>query len=210
MQAQPGPNPFAAFGGPDGSADMGGDPMMRMMQQMLGGAGAGGGGGDPMAGMTDLPPFMKAMMNGQQQTEQQAAGAGPRTNSAYLWRVVHAVFALTLALYIALTTTFNGSALSRSANVEGLMDVQGPRVFYLFATAELVLQSSRYFVEKGQLMGSGWIAMIANSGFVPEPWAGYLRIAGRYAVIWQTIVGDAMTVIFVLGLLAWWRGDAIA
>ena len=211
MQGQPNLFGYDASG-TDGSSDTAGDPMMRMMQQMLGAGGMGGGGpgGDPMAGMDDLPPFLKAMMNGQQQTQQEEAQAGPKTNSAYLWRIVHAVFALSLAFYIALTTTFNGSALSRSFDGRGQMSVQGPKLFYVFATAELVLQTSRYYVEKGHLTGTGWLATIANSGFVPEPWAGYLRVVGRYAVIWRTIVGDAMTIVFVLGILAWWRGVAIA
>ena len=196
-------NPFAGMGMPPSSDGAGDDPMMRMMQQMLG----GGGGGDPNnpnAQIPNLPPMLQAMMGGQQQAQQQAQQ--PKSNSAYLWRVTHAVFALVLAFYIAFTTTFNGTKLSRAQSVEGV----GPKLFYIFATTELVLQSSRYFLEKGQLQGAGWLAMIANSGLVPEPWGGYVRIVGRYSVIWQTIVGDAMTVIFVLGVLAWWKGSAIA
>jgi len=172
--------------------------MMAMMQQMMGGGGASGM--DPNA-MPDLPPMLRAMMGGQQQTADEAAR--PKSDTAYLWRILHAVFALVLALYLALTTTFNGSKLSRA---QVLDDASGPRLFYIFATAELVLQSSRYFLEKGQLQGSGWVATIANSGMVPEPWVGYLRVLGRYMTIWQTVVADATTVVFVLGILAWWKG----
>lgn len=209
QQQQAQMNPFAMFGG-GGGANAGGaegqDPMMQIMQQMLSGGGMPdtGNPNDPNNPMNDLPPMLKAMMNGQRQTQQQG---GAPTNSAYIWRIAHAVFAFSLALYIALTTTFNGSKLSRAQSVD---DSQGPRLFYLFATAELVLQSSRYFLEQGQLMGKGWIATIANSGLVPEPWAGYIRVFGRYSVIWQTIVGDAVTIVFVLGALAWWRGMTIA
>lgn len=202
-------NPFAGMpglGSTDGASE---DPMMRMMQQMLGAAGGApptGDPNDPNDPMAQLPPFLKAMMSGQQQTQQQQEAQGPKTNSAYIWRIVHAVMAFSLALYIALTGTFNGSKLSRAQSVEG-MDF-GPRLFYMFATAELVLQSSRYFVEKGQLQGGGMLATIANSGLVPEPWGGYIRTLGRYSVIWQTLVGDAMIIVFVLGLLAWWKGMA--
>lgn len=176
--------------------------MMRMMQQILGGA--GGDPNNPNAGeMPQLPPVLQAMLNGQASSQKEAQT--PKSNSQYIWRVVHAFFALALALYIALTSTFNGTKLSRAQSMDAGQG-GGMNLFYLFATTQLVLQTSRFMVEKGQLGGSGWLATIANSGMVPEPWAGYIRIVGRYSIIWQTIVGDAMTVVFVLGLLAWSRG----
>lgn len=205
------------FGGPgNDAADDSGDPMMRMMQQMLAGGGGAGGGfpqmgdpNDPNNPMNDLPPFMKNLMSAQQET--QAQDAKPRSNSANLWRIIHAVFAVLLAGYIALAGTFNGSKLSRAESVDPEFNAStGPKLFYLFATVELVLQTSRYFLEKGQLQGSGMLATIANSGLVPEPWGGYIRVVGRYSVIAQTVLGDAMTVIFVLGAAAWWRGLATA
>lgn len=216
-------NPFGpgmmppGFGGPNNGANdpSGVDPMMAMMQQMMGGAGGAGGfpmgdPNDPNNPMADLPPFMKQLLAAQNQTSSDAAAqnARPKSSSAYLWRVVHAVFAVALAAYIALTGTFNGTKLSRAESVEGLN--QGPNLFYLFATVELVLQTSRYFLEKGQLGGTGWLATIANSGLVPEPYGGWVRVIGRYSVIWQTVVGDAMVVVFLLGLVAWWRGVGIA
>jgi len=158
----------------DGASDPNADPMMAMMQQMLGGGGFPGmDPNNPGEGMPDLPPFMKAMMNGAQQTQQEQAQ--PKSDTAYLWRILHAVFALTLALYITITNTFNGSKLSRAQVMD---ESAGPNLFYIFATAELILQSTRYFMEKGQLQGSGWIAMIANSGFVPPPYVDYLRVLG--------------------------------
>ena len=191
--------------GADGnSAD---DPMVKMMQQMVGLM--GGDPNDPNAKPPEIPPMMKAMLGGGQTNKEEAP---PATGSAYLWRIVHAIFAFILATYIALTSTFNGTKLGRSESVYtqeagyGL----GPRIFLIFCTSELVLQSSRYFVEKGQLQGNGLLATVANSGFVPEPWAGYVRIAGRYLGIVQTIIADAMVIVFVFGMLAWWRGMAVA
>lgn len=194
--------------------------MMRMMQQMLSGAGGAGSGGmpdmgdpnDPNNPMNDLPPFMKNLMSAQRQTQTdaQAQQSAPKTNSAYLWRIVHAIFAIALAAYIALTGTFNGSKLSRAESLGDDGGFSAPKLFYLFATFELMLQTSRYFLEKGQLQGTGMLATIANSGLVPEPWGGYIRVVGRYSVIFQTVMGDAMTVVFVLGALAWWRGMAAA
>ena len=83
-------------------------------------------------------------------------------------------------------------------------------LFTLFITAELVLQGSRFFLEKGQLQGSGILATIANSGFVPEPYAQYIRTGGRWLGIAKSVASDAMVVVFVFGVLAWWSGSAAA
>ncbi|KAK4981699.1 hypothetical protein LTR66_009778 [Elasticomyces elasticus] len=198
-------NPFAGLTemgrpGADGAQT---DPMMQMMQQMLGGGGGvGGAPGDPNNPnpMGDLPPFLQAMMGNQQQAQQPASG------TAYIWRIVHALFSLLLALYIALTSPFNGSKFSRLASSTDIASSQ--KLFYMFATAELVLQSSRYFLEKGQLQGGGILATVGS--VLPEPWAGYLRLVGRYSTIYTTVVADAMVIVFVLGTLAWWKGMAVA
>ena len=180
------------------------DPMVKMMQQMMGLM--GGDPNDPNAKPPEIPPMMKAMLGGggQATTEE----APPATGSVYMWRIVHAIFAFILATYMALTSTFNGSIMARnqSAYTEGEGYGFGKRLFLIFCTAELLLQSSRYFVEKGQLQGNGMFAKIANSGMVPEPWAGYVRVIGRYVAIAQTIFADAMVLVFVFGVLAWWQG----
>jgi hypothetical protein len=202
QQQQQGPQDFGLGGASD-------DPMMKMMQQMMGGQGFGGDGSGA-AGAPAFPPALQAMLGG-------AGGAGaggqkqgqPTTtnSSAYVWKLVHAVFAFTLATYIALTSTFNGTKLARSQSVYsdeagfGL----GPRLFIIFTSAELVLQSTRYFMERGQLQGGGMLATVANSGFLPEPYAGYVRILGRYLTIAQTIFSDGMVIVFVFGCLAWWN-----
>lgn len=175
--------------------------------------GVAGGGGDPSDPNAqkppDVPPALRALLG----TAAADKDAGPPpTESAYLWKIVHAVFAFVLAAYIALTSTFNGSKLART---ESVYDPEagfglGTRLFLIFCTAELVLQSTRYFAEKGQLQGNGMLAKVANSGVLPEPWTGYVRILGRYVGIVQTILKDAMVIIFVFGALAWWNGLAAA
>jgi hypothetical protein len=184
------------------------DPMAKMMQQLMGGM---QDPNDPNAMGGDLPQMaqmLSTMMGGGGMGQQQQ----PKNGSAYLWRIVHAISALAIAVYIAFTTTFSGSKLART----GDMFVQdsnfglGAKPFYIFGTAELVLQTSRYFVEKGQLQGGGILATIANSGFVPEPYAQLIRTVGRYSTIYTTIVSDAMVVVFVLGTVAWWKGLAAA
>ncbi|KAI5237923.1 hypothetical protein E4T43_07771 [Aureobasidium subglaciale] len=199
LQHQQQQSPFQRPGGQQDE-----DPMLKMMQSLLSGD-PSAAGGIPDSAMDDLPPMLKAMMQGQRATQQQASSP---TGTTYLWRIVHAVFALALGIYIAASGTFHGSKMSRNIVLEG--SDFGPRLFYMFATAEVVLQSSRYYMEKGRLQGSGWLATIANSGLVPQPYSHYISMAGRYAVIWQTVVADAMVVVFVLGCLAWWNGMAAA
>lgn len=177
--------------------------MMQMMQQMMSSMPGGAGGGmGPNGEMPELPAFMQSMMAGQQQAAQEAAQ--PASDTAYIWRIVHAVFALSLAAYVALTSTFTGSKIARFDTIQS-QDAVNPNFFYIFATVETVLQSSRYFLEKGQLSGGGMLATVTNSGMIPEPWAGYIRVVGRYMTIWTTLVGDAMVVVFVLGAIAWWK-----
>lgn len=207
-----GNNPFAGFpglegmggqfpgmgpGGPGGppNAD---DPIMKMMQQMLGGMPGEGPGGMPS--FPGMPPMGLPGQN----------SAAPADPYAYLWRIVHAVFALSLGLYIAATTPFTGTKLSRemSAFANSTSSVawheSGIRFFYIFATAEVLLQTSRFFVEKGRPGQGGILGMVM--GFLPEPWKGYLALVMRYSRIWTTVSADAMVCVFVLGVVAWWKG----
>ena len=181
--------------------------MMQMMQQMMSGMppGLGPNAGLPQGGMPDLATMMQQMMSGQGKTAE--VSAQPVSDRAYMWRIVHALFAFSLAVWVGFTTPFTGSRLARFVPVDAGAQ-QGANIFFVFAAVEAVLQSSRYFLEKGQLQGGGWLATIANSGMIPEPWVGYIRVAGRYLTIWNTIVGDAMMIVFVLGGIAWWRGTA--
>lgn len=185
MMAQQGGQGGPQFEQP-GSANPQDDPMMKMLQQMMSGGG--------MPGMPGI--------EGMQQEQQPAP-----PSTAYMWRIIHAMFALGLALYVGITTKFTGTEMARAESKlvdDSLKGGMATRLFLLFATAELILQSSRFFLEKGSLPSSGIMGMLTN--FLPEPWAGYIRTAGRYSIIYTTVVADAMTVVFILGLLAWWNG----
>ncbi|KAB8346248.1 hypothetical protein FH972_023293 [Carpinus fangiana] len=172
---------------PDEQAAMN-DPMMQMMQQMMGGG--PGMGGPP--GADGLPPGLASMFGqgfgAQQQQQQQQA---PRPD--YAWRIAHALFAVILAVYVATWTTTPNQPQSVFT-----------RPFWIFTTAELILQSTRYFVDGGKLPPGGLLSTVA--GFLPQPYAGYIQTASRYSLIYSTIVSDAMVVIFVLGARAWWTG----
>ncbi|KAG0646354.1 hypothetical protein D0Z07_8220 [Hyphodiscus hymeniophilus] len=197
----PSANPFAGFPGMGGmpgmDAGMGrpgaDDPIMKMMQQMI-----GGGLGEGPGGMPSFPG-----MPGQ-------APAADTDPSAYLWRIVHAVFALALGLYIAFTTPFTGSKVARDIpayNTEGEMGLSPASVhfFWIFATAEVLLQTSRFFIEKGRVQPGGIMGMVM--GFLPEPYKRFLAMLSRYFRIWTTVTGDAFVCLFILGVCAWLRGS---
>ncbi|KAF2808935.1 uncharacterized protein BDZ99DRAFT_533159 [Mytilinidion resinicola] len=209
------PNPFAFNGTevppfPPPGGNPNDDPMMAMLQQMMGGA----GDGDPNSPQIPpgMPPGLAQMLGGMGQGEP----APPASSSAHLWRIVHALFSLGLALYITVTTSFTGSKLARTQRVgsdswaddEGASAATLTHFFYAFATFEVVMQSSRYFLERGRLPPSGLLGGVAQ--ILPEPYAGYVRVVGRYSVIWRTVVADAMVVVFVLGASAWWRGGVVS
>ncbi|KAI9684844.1 MAG: hypothetical protein M1822_005492 [Bathelium mastoideum] len=201
-QGQPSPNSIRPSQAP--SKQGANDPTSRLMQQIL-----GADPNDPSArNQSDandpLMRMMQQVMSGPEPEHQT-----PPTGQVYLWRVIHAFFALALALYIGLSSTFSGSKFSRSTPTFNHEPAGGvpPRLFWTFATAELVLQSTRYFLEKGRLPGSGLLGMIGS--MLPEPFKGYLAIAARYGIIWTTVVSDAMVIVFVFGALAWWKGEVM-
>ncbi|KAL8788091.1 MAG: hypothetical protein Q9213_001849 [Squamulea squamosa] len=201
-----GPPPQDAQSGP-GQQQAGGqdDPMVRMLQQMMGGMPVGDG-----ENQKGLPPGLAALLGGDAAAPGPGnAGLGQRgtneTIEGYIWKITHAIFALLLGIYITAVTTFNGASYSRSKTIPGSIDEDTEhRLFWIFATAEVVLQSSRYFLEKGKIAQSGWIAVVTQ--ILPEPWKTYAELVTRYSGIWTTIVEDAMIVVFVLGFVAWWKG----
>lgn len=186
-------------GGPEGEED----PMIRMLQQMMGASGMpsreeGEDGG--------LPPALAAMLGGA------GAEGGARVQpveqksneNANRWKILHALLALALGIYITSVTTFTGARFSPGGGGTAGIDEVGVKFFWVFATAELVLQSSRFFLERGQVMQEGFVGFLL--GILPEPWKGWVALASRYSGIYTTIVQDAMVVVFVLGCVAWWKG----
>lgn len=179
---------------------------MAMMQQMM--AGADMPGGDmPPPGARDSPlaNLLSAMQGGDAQQPP------PEKSAAWIWRLVHALCSLGLAAFIVLNTPFDGSKMARKIQETDDWTGAAPEntfghFFYLFATFEIILQTSRYFLEKGQLQGNGLLNTVGI--MLPAPYAGYVRVIGRYSVIYSTIVSDAMVVVFVLGVASWWNGGA--
>ena len=222
------------LGGPPGAEGMAGaeeDPLMKMMAQMMSGTGGGGAGGGfpgmPGAGGPNASPFA-GMMGAQQQPS-----SGPDVYGT-IWRVVHALLALGLGLYIALMTPFNGTKTQRqlafkmaddqvvagaddafyakaapaATDREMLgagLDVAKKNFFWAFATAEAVLLTTKFFLDKGRAPPPGFVWSMA--GQLPMPWRGYVTSVMRYGQIFTTVRTDILLCAFVLGVCAWWRGQ---
>ncbi|OBR06010.1 hypothetical protein CH63R_10130 [Colletotrichum higginsianum IMI 349063] len=214
-------NPFAGPGGMGAGGVPGGedDPLMKMLSQMMaGGGGPGGMPGFPGAGGAQggFPAGFPGMpgMPGMQTPEQAKA-----SSSAYLWRILHAVFAISLGLYIALTTTFSGSKLERERTAlaynypvgsdESVTDVnsmeKGREVFFwIFATTEAILLTTRFFIERGRAPPAGMLWTVV--GFLPGSIKTYAETVLRYGQIFATVRSDILVCVFVLGIASWIRG----
>lgn len=206
---QPGYNPFFPGTEPEmGAPNVNEDPMLKLLRQMMGGVDATGSpGAGGMPSFPGMPPPAMSAIPGQ---AQDPAAIDP---SAYIWRIIHAGFALALGLYIAFTADFTGTKLERdlsavrrnavATEASGDWGQNSIRFFYIFATAEIILQTSRFYLEKGLVQTGGILGIIM--GFLPQPWKGYLALVLRYGRIWTTVSGDAMVCVFVLGVCSWLR-----
>ncbi|TQV97639.1 hypothetical protein V2A60_006622 [Cordyceps javanica] len=201
--------------GAEGMTGAGGedDPLMKMMSQMMGGAGGGFPGMSGAAGANgpNASPFA-GMMGAQQ------PAPGPDVYST-VWRVVHALLALGLGLYIVLLTPFNGTKVQRQlafklaadenpaddAVAHDGLDAAKKNFFWAFATAEAVLLTTKFFLDKGRAPPPGLLWSVA--GQLPAPWRGYVVSVMRYGQIFTTVRTDILLCAFVLGACAWWKGQ---
>ncbi|KAM3438478.1 hypothetical protein MY4824_003258 [Beauveria thailandica] len=181
------------------------DPLMKMMAQLMGGAGGGGPNASPFAGM----------MGAQQQQQQQRPSSGPDMYGT-VWRVVHALLALGLGLYVVLRTPFDGTRVQREldfkladADADGGspvgLDEAKRNFFWAFATAEAVLLTTKFALDKGRPPPPGMLWSVANQ--LPTPWRGYVVGVMRYGQIFTTVRTDVLLCAFVLGVCAWWKGQ---
>ncbi|KAI0009275.1 hypothetical protein F4779DRAFT_582779 [Xylariaceae sp. FL0662B] len=208
-------NPFLNGSPPvPGMEGMEEDPMMKMLSQMMSGgggfpSGAGGNGGaNPFAG-TGFEGLFGDSGNVSNSRQQQAARTATN-KTANLWRILHAIFALGLGLYVALSTTFTGTRTEREdadiRSTDGGDGIERTRAyfFYVFTSVEAVLLTTRYFLDRDRAPPSGWLW--TASGFLPAgPVKAYIQHALRYGQIFSTVRSDALVCVFVLGVCAWLR-----
>lgn len=187
---------------PDGMQE---DPMMQMMSQLMAGTGLPQGSMPPFPGMPGAAPHV--------------ARSNPSTN---LWRLLHALVALGLGLYIVILTPFSGSridreraALSGTSPADPLIAASQPEMetdlehrkrlfFWTFATAESLLLTTRFFLLKKSPVPTGVVGTVL--GFLPQPYKNYVEIVHRYGQIFTTVRADILACIFVLGVVSWIKG----
>ncbi|KAI5800038.1 hypothetical protein EDC01DRAFT_628551 [Geopyxis carbonaria] len=158
------------------------------LASLAGMAGMGGAGGIPgMSGMG-----------------QQVAPSVSR--NTLLWKILHSLVAMALALWAINmgSNIFDGSKLQRAESLNLTANAK-PRLFWYFATMELLLQSTRFMLEKGRPPQGSMLTTIGN--FLPPPFNAYVTTLARYTVFFSTIIADAGVVIFVLGVAAWWNSQ---
>lgn len=199
------PNPFfdpSIFSGMMGGGNGAGvgaeasaeDPMMKMLSQMMGGG--ANGGSNPFTGMQ----------------QQQKAASAPPDSYAAMWRVLHFILAMGLGLYIAVFTGFLGTKVERergafaATTANDSEDALAMRkyFFWTFATAETVLLTSRFFLDRGKASPPGMLWTIM--GLLPEStWKSYLATGLRYSQVLSTVRSDILTCVFVLGACSYLR-----
>ncbi|EWZ47946.1 hypothetical protein FOCG_06623 [Fusarium oxysporum f. sp. radicis-lycopersici 26381] len=189
------------------------DPMMKMMSQLMAGAGLPAGSMPPFPGMPGMAP-----------------GQGPpvpptavrNSASTNLWRLLHALVALGLGFYIVILTPFTGSkiereraALAGTTPADPLIAAAEPELetelehrkklfFWTFATAESLLLTTRFFLDRTGSPPSGIVGTVVQ--FLPQPAKGYVEVVMRYGQIFTTVRSDMLACIFVLGAVAWFKG----
>jgi GET complex subunit GET2 len=187
------PQGFNPFGMPTNQEGAGGmeEQLMQMMSQFMSGNPPPGGAPGMMPHQPQAPP-------------------PPLDTYAYLWRILHAVFAIGLGLYIAMGTGYSGSKIQRQriemAQLSPSSTAEGENnqaFFWMFATAEAMLLTTRYFLDRGRAPPSGMLWNIA--GFLPGPFKGYVETALRYGQIVMTVRSDLLLCVFILGACSWWR-----
>lgn len=195
-----GSGPSSAFS-PGPGAD---DQLAKLMAQFMGGSAPGAYSSSALPGMSSL-----ARLQQQQQQWQQQQAARPDAYAS-LFRLLHALLALGLGLYVALLTPFGGTKVEREAaslaHAEGLpaddADERRRRVFFwIFATGEALLLSSRLLLDKRRPPPAGMLWTVV--GLLPEPLRGYVSVGLRYGQIFATVRADILACIFVLGVVSW-------
>ncbi|MBE3109020.1 MAG: hypothetical protein IMZ46_00685, partial [Acidobacteria bacterium] len=162
------------------------DPMASLMSQFL----------PPGGGMPSFPPGASPF----------GQPAAQPAQSSSVWRILHAVFALSLGLYVALTTPFAGTLAEREAS--SASSLENLNFFYIFASAEALLLTTRFMVDGGKYAPSGILGTVL--GFLPPRPAGYIRVVLRYGQVFATVRSDLLVCVFVLGVAGLWRSVGVA
>lgn len=143
--------------------------------------------------------------------------AVPKSQKADLmWMILHFV----VFVFLAITAGFGFSQLSAFGNVDvGINNQSGDKnvepnalmlntyssskLMWYFSTAELILQSTRFFIEKGAPPADSIIVTIAN--YIPYPFNEYFYNGARYIKMLRVIMQDFCVVLFVAGICSYFN-----
>ena len=79
------------------------------------------------------------------------------------------------------------------------------RFFWAFATAEAVLLTTRFFLDRSRAQQGQGGVLSALVGFLPQPARGRLQAILRYKDVFVTVRRDVLVCVFVLGACVWLR-----
>lgn len=163
------------------------DPMMQMLSSMM--TGMGGEGADPnnpggmpfnpdeLAKQSGLPAWATNMLFG----SQKAPPTPAEERSLRWWKVVHAVMAVVIGVYLLFAIT--KSTQKYGAEPPAPATFQNP--FVVFVMAELLLQSTR-------------ILTVGQAGqFGP----------GMVYQMLKQLARDGAIMVFMFGVATWWQGN---
>ncbi|KAK9457663.1 hypothetical protein V1511DRAFT_524083 [Dipodascopsis uninucleata] len=174
-------------------------------KQALGGEGSGDGDGmDPIAALLQ---GMAAQEGQSEQTSQQTASSNKTSSTnvqstpdnSNIWRITHAIVIIGLSLFAVQRYEFAGTEVDRTDSGQNLAVI-----FRIFTALELLLQTSRFIIEKGRSPSKSIFTKIA--AYLPPPYSSYLILAARYTHIITNVMSDFSLLVFILGLNALIRG----
>lgn len=196
----------------DVSPEFANDPLFKLLKELNSSMEAGGDiptNFDPaslfssMPGMGNLP----AGGAGATQAPQQPAPTKSRTTLAIdlTWTLIHFISNFVLAFYLGLHKSHE-IEFKDNGEVEAtaIGDVpSSARLLWYFATLQLILQSSQFFLETRVPPPPSKIVSLAS--FLPQPFSGYIINGVRYVRIIQTISQDFCLLLFIAGVASYFN-----
>ncbi|KAG0337602.1 hypothetical protein BG000_005231 [Podila horticola] len=149
----------------------------------------------------------------QQQSPGFAGGAPPGFTvitpqedlTAKWWKLLHFLLSVVFGLGVVYLEYRRSGHLERFDALAtdkplpyGTFQVAATPVFWYFITMELILQSTRMFLQGITASPSSTLGTIA--GFLPPPFSDAIRVFMRYRLIWSSLVNDLTVVVFIVGM----------
>ncbi|KAK9449277.1 uncharacterized protein V1518DRAFT_432867 [Limtongia smithiae] len=128
----------------------------------------------------------------------------PVSDLSSYWKLAHSLAVIVIGLYATVVLGVDGTQLAR---IENTGANRNGNVLWLFVTVELILQSSRFIIEKGRSPARSMFTKVA--GYLPMPYKSYLLLLARYTHIITNVIADFCLLLFMLGLSAIVRGTPV-